>query len=54
MCNPSKMEIIRVVKKHIKATKLKVLYIATDNDNMLDIFKKELMLHKVSNIIIIS
>ncbi|XP_065647338.1 GDP-fucose protein O-fucosyltransferase 1 isoform X3 [Hydra vulgaris] len=48
MCNPSKAEIISLVKKCIKATKLNVLYVATDNDNMLNDFKKELIQFKVS------
>jgi len=48
MCNPSTKEILTQVKKYIKHTKAEALYIATDNNPMVETFKRELKKLKIS------
>jgi len=47
MCNPPRKDIVKKVVHHIKKMKLKALYVATDNDPMLNEFKKALKSVKV-------
>jgi len=42
MCHPSEEEIVRKVRKHLKRIDASILFIATDNDPMIELFQHEL------------
>lgn len=48
MCNPTKAEIIKRVKQYVRLANAEAVFVATDNDAMMDTFRKELKRMKVT------
>ena len=49
MCNPPRKNIVQKVVHHVNELKLKALYVATDNDPMIEEFKEAFKSLKVLN-----
>lgn len=54
MCNPTKAEIIKRVKQYVRLANAEAVFVATDNDAMMDTFRKELKRMKVLSLLGIS